>query len=566
MDTDALPAATPVPIEVPPGYWRREATHLPDPMSPFFRVALRVGTECYRMMFSELGVLPETLEYREIGGWVYSRVVGPGGEEGRPPSPELIRERIDRSIEAMRSDLFGTYLDRWPEWRAEFVAGVAALRSVDLRSLDDQGLAGQLGEVMQFTLHASEVHWHLQGVSVVMLADLAFTCRDLLGWGDVRTLKLLSGLSEASTGPATALAQLTAMARERPAVRRLLDGGAPDAASLPHVDPDFAAALSAYHDEFGLRTIHYDPARRSIEETPTLTLRLIADQLRSGFDPVARAAEVAWGREAVRARARELLADCPAADGARFERALDRAGRWYPIREDMSTVTYTDQLGLMRRVALEIGRRLAESAVIDGPDDVFFLEAEEVGAALASRAGGAGPDCRDLVRRRQAERAWVLAHPGPPTYGPDPGPPSLPEDLPAEARFVNEALFWSIERSGHFVPTAHPQEAGPSVTGLGASAGIYTGPVRVLENEADFDKLQPGDVLVCPITAPPWSALFPNVGALVTDFGSLLSHSAIIAREFHIPAVLGTGNATTLLRDGQRVTVDGTAGTVTVLT
>ena len=89
--------------------------------------------------------------------------------------------------------------------------------------------------------------------------------------------------------------------------------------------------------------------------------------------------------------------------------------------------------------------------------------------------------------------------------------------------------------------------------------------MRVVGSETEFDKLQPGDVLVCPTTAPAWSVLFPNVGALVADFGSLLSHPAIIAREFNIPAVLATGNATTLLRDGQRVTVDGTAGTVTVL-
>ncbi|HZI37581.1 MAG TPA: PEP-utilizing enzyme, partial [Acidimicrobiia bacterium] len=80
-----------------------------------------------------------------------------------------------------------------------------------------------------------------------------------------------------------------------------------------------------------------------------------------------------------------------------------------------------------------------------------------------------------------------------------------------------------------------------------------------------FDKLQPGDVLVCPITSPAWSVLFPNVCALVTDAGAILSHSAIIAREFQIPAVVATGNATALLRDGQQVKVDGAAGTVEVL-
>jgi rifampicin phosphotransferase len=556
VDTEALPSVDLGPVEAPPGYWRREATHCPFPVSPFFRAALPVATECYRMMFSEMGVLPETLEYRLIGGWMYTAV---------HPAPERTRERSERAVEAIRSDLFGTYLDRWPEWRAEFVSGNTKLRNLDLRSLDEQGLAEHLNEVMQYTVHACQVHWHLQGVSVVILADLAFTCRDLLGWGDTQTLRLLSGLSEASTAPADALARLTTIARERPAVRQFLECGRNDVSSLEAIDPEFAAALAGYHDDFGLRALRYDVSVSSLEEATSLTLRLIADQLRSGFDPARRADEVARWRKWACAVARALLTHRSDADRARFERALDRAERWYPIREDMSSITYTDQLGLIRRVGRELGQRLARGAVLADPDDVFFLEVEEAVAALASVAGGSARDCRDLVRRRRAEEAWVLAHPGPATYGSDPGRPVLPDDLPSEARFVNEALFWSIERSGHFVPTAHPQEAGPILTGLSASPGIYTGFVRILHSEDDFDRLQPGDVLVCPITMPPWSVLFPNVGALVTDWGSLLSHPAIIAREFHIPAVLATGNATTLLHDGQQVTVDGTTGKVTVL-
>jgi pyruvate,water dikinase len=88
--------------------------------------------------------------------------------------------------------------------------------------------------------------------------------------------------------------------------------------------------------------------------------------------------------------------------------------------------------------------------------------------------------------------------------------------------------------------------------------------VRVIRNEGEFGKIRAGDVLVCPITSPVWSVLFASVGALVTDTGGILSHSAIIAREYHIPAVVATGNATTLLRDGQIVAVDGSAGAVRI--
>ena len=100
--------------------------------------------------------------------------------------------------------------------------------------------------------------------------------------------------------------------------------------------------------------------------------------------------------------------------------------------------------------------------------------------------------------------------------------------------------------------------------GIAASPGRYTGPVRIIMSEAEFGKIQAGDVLICPDTAPPWSILFPSIGALITNTGGVLSHSAIIAREYGVPAVVATGNATGRLRDGQMVTVDGSAGLVKV--
>jgi pyruvate,water dikinase len=262
--------------------------------------------------------------------------------------------------------------------------------------------------------------------------------------------------------------------------------------------------------------------------------------------------------------ARTLLADRPEADRARFERALRRAERWYPIREDKASMTWSDQAGLIRRVAVEIGRRLGERSILDDPDDVFFLEQQEAFDALLVRAGGTAPACRELVARRRAERVWVEAHPGPLVYGPQSDPRAGLDQLPAEVRLVTEAQLWKVERAGHFVATP-PQPGGLRLTGVPASGGRCTGTVRVLLSEADFHKLRPGDVLVCPITSPAWSVLFPNVAALVADTGGVMAHSAIIAREFHIPAVVATGNATPLLRDGQRVTVDGTAGSVEVL-
>ena len=101
--------------------------------------------------------------------------------------------------------------------------------------------------------------------------------------------------------------------------------------------------------------------------------------------------------------------------------------------------------------------------------------------------------------------------------------------------------------------------------GIAASTGQYTGPACVVTNESEFNKVRNGDVLICPITSPVWSVLFPRVGALVTDAGGVLCHSAIIAREYRVPAVVATGCATNIITDGQQVTVDGNTGLVEVV-
>ena len=564
MDTGTLPTETSVPIGVPPGSWRREATHFPSTLSPFLAAAIPVIAAPFRAAFAGLGAWYDTLEYREIGGWVYTRLVPPGGVDGVAPPPELIRERAALAAETVRSDNLDGYLEEWSTLRDGFIAGVARLRGVDLRSLDDEALAAHFGDVMVFSLDAFEVHLRLHGIYAMMLTDLAWTCRDLLGWDDAGALALLSGLSEASTVPSDALAGLAAMARERPAVRRFIESGAADASALDAIDQEFANAFAGYHERYGLRAVRYDIVDASMEERPALTLRLIADQLRGGYDPVARASEAIGQREARQQEARRLLADRSEADRARFEQVLRRAERWYGVREEKATMTWNEQTGLIRRVVLEMGRRLAESSLLDDADDVFFLNSEEAGAALAARHSARAPECREVVRRRRAELAWADAHPGPLTYGPDFDPRVDLEGLPDEIRFVTEAQLWLIERAGHYVASP-PRPARACVTGIGAAGGTYTGTARVLMSETDFDKLQPDDVLVCPTTSPAWSVLFPNVGALVTDAGAVLSHSAIIAREFQIPAVVATGNATALLWDGQRVIVDGNAGTVEVL-
>jgi len=218
-----------------------------------------------------------------------------------------------------------------------------------------------------------------------------------------------------------------------------------------------------------------------------------------------------------------------------FGRLLSWAQGVAPIREDaLADVGLAwPQLRLMLR---EIGRRLVTTGVIVDRDDVFWLRRSEIVAdRSASKAA-------DVAVRKMLWRGRLRALP--------------PQILP-------EGSVW--DRFDSLMPATSAAQVGNVITGTAASSGQVTGTARVLAGPADFGRLQPGDVLVASITTPAWTTLFAMASAVVTDVGGPLSHSSIVAREYGIPAVLGTGVATRRIVDGSRVRVDGDTGRVTLL-
>jgi pyruvate,water dikinase len=114
------------------------------------------------------------------------------------------------------------------------------------------------------------------------------------------------------------------------------------------------------------------------------------------------------------------------------------------------------------------------------------------------------------------------------------------------------------------MPAHTSQAAGNTIKGIGASPGSVTGPARVIHGPEEFDQMKPGDILVAKITTPAWTPLFALASGIVTDVGGPLSHSSIVAREYGVPAVLGTGVATVRIQSGRQITVDGNSGVVRI--
>jgi pyruvate,water dikinase len=400
-----------------------------------------------------------------------------------------------------------------------------------------------LEAVLDYVRLGYEVHFrHLGLAQLFTLADLVLTCNQLLGWDEAHAMNLLHGLSEKSSEPSRRLADLVKMAKKRPRIQDVLNRLDGDTVrSIRGVDSEFTKEFESYLREFGLRALSYEVIEPTLGEMPTFILKLVRDQLIQGYDPAAKAAELEKMREDTETEAFAKLTARPEGDRQHFREVLDRARFAYPVREDNVFYTLNMGDGLMRLALLELGRRLVQRSLIARYDDVFFLELKEARNAL--RAGG---DLHEVVIRRREEMAWAERNVGPISYGKKPELPSLPRGLPEEMHYLMERILWAMQLIGT------------------ASSGKYTGTARIIISESQFGKLQQGDVLICPITSPAWSVLFSNLGALVTDIGSVLSHPAILAREFGIPAVVATGKATKLVRDGQRVTVDGISGALEI--
>jgi phosphohistidine swiveling domain-containing protein len=221
-----------------------------------------------------------------------------------------------------------------------------------------------------------------------------------------------------------------------------------------------------------------------------------------------------------------------------FRRLLDDAQHMVLVREEQVR-DLTIAWPVMRRALLRVGEALATRGAIAEPDDVFFLTRSEALEALGDERAGETVDV--AARRSQREE---------------------------QARLVPPILVGRLNRLLKSMWDGYPRLVGavPSdralVSGTPASAGRATGTVRVIHGPHEFDELQPGEILVAPLTAPAWTPLFTRAAAVVTDVGSAAAHASIIAREYGIPAVVGCGDATARLRTGIRVTVDGGTGNV----
>ena len=535
------------PFEPPgPGAWEQDPVHFPRPLTRYFQEvhppAFKRGTNDFARFY---GMLIDGIQIGYVQGFAYNQVL---------PAPEaVLPERFRRAEQVYADKLWRAQLREWDEEaKPASIAAHRALQAVAPDELPDAELAAHLRRCRDHHAAMLAQHMRFTAGALVPTGDFLVHVGDWTGLPHAELLELLRGSSEVSAGGSDEMARLKRAFAEDAAARAALAGEDDPAellAGLRACRGETGAAVSGYLDLVGNRLIDgFDIAEPRAIELPDALLRSIRIAV-SGEGSVAPD----LGRQAA-----DVRALVPAPQREQFDELLAEARLTYRLRDERGVYSDIWASGLMRRAALAAGRRVAGRGAIDDPLHLLEAGLEEMCSLVL---GTGGPSAAELAARA-AYRASYTAKDVPPTLGPPAqSPPDLASLPPAVGRLMR-ATFIAL---GHLFGSSQASNDAEVLYGLAASRGVYEGPARRVAGPSEFGRIAKGDVLVTESTTEAFNILLPLLGGIVTDNGGLLSHAAIVAREYGIPGVVGTREATERIADGTRVRVDGDAGEVTVL-
>ena len=505
--------------------WQFDPVHTPEPV-PVLSYDLNTGPFVKGFGWSR----PTQVNY-----YVYFEV--------RP-----VPEAVQRATAAPDLDRLRDGVRKWPnEILPEVLRYTEHYRTTDFAALSDDALASEIERLPAERERCGLLHTQVLIPYSMAMNELFRVHRELTGGDDLAALRLVQGYGNKSVEAGAALQALSELVRRMPAVRaRLLDrDGDPAADTIAALEsqPDgqpFVDAFREYLDEWGWRS-GGEFAERTWVEDPEVPLAMLRAYLETeGYDHAAEQRRLAEEREVA---VEDTMAGLDDAGRARLREVLDLAVEALPLLEDHNY--YLDQRLLLmpRKVVLASADRLVARGALEKASRVFHLRVGELAAALRGDDAGV----RETADRRREELAHFRSVKPPSSIG----APMPDASVPEGAQLPDAA-------------SAAPREQRGDLHGTGVSAGVARGPARILAGLHEAGRLRPGDVLVTTATLPPWTPLFAVAAAVVTEIGGMLSHTATTAREYGIPAVVLPG-ATSHLRDGQLIEVDGAMGDVRVV-
>ena len=548
-------------------FWVYDDLHCPHPVSPMFFDIGGWWLSCDHM-FRRFGT-PFAVDWlaKNVNGYVYTTAIpaDPGLRIDATEYSARYGARVPR--DAAYATTMGKYLDtvlpvygehfaEWwrdrlrPEMERNFAYLESRLDEADRMSLAE--VACVLEDAIDIHDRHWKIHWMLNFAQLSATLNLRAIMEKTRGSVDEQLLgRLQNSASDRNWDSIEALWTMKNEVRDDPELRAAFAGTAPReiGAALRASERGrrfIAQRVEPYQREFGWHAVWshefiFPTAREEMEPV----LELVRGYLDTDYD---YPAAIDAMRRDIEAASQEIL-DGLTGDALEEMRAANAVNlRMAPLTPDHHFYIDQGANAHVRLVLIAIGRKLVEAGHLDRPDDVMFLRYNELRALIGDASA---IEARPIVAARRAERAASEA--------------LRPRDWVGTAT-PSQLAFPYLVNWG-YPDRFHQQQSADvrSITGLGASPGILEGIARVVRTVDEFDEVRDGDILVCQMTNPAWVVLFTKIAGLVTDTGGTTSHPAVLAREFGIPAVIGTSVATHRITTGDRIRIDGTAGTVEIL-
>ncbi len=543
-----------------PGTWQLDTTHSAGAMTLYSCECFVGLPRGFKECCERYGLLMSHLQPAFQHGFFYVQQVGFLGKPGGGPPPKFLfklmfylhpalRQRVKNAHEAFVTRLWLKDLNIWDEMKLDSIARNSALQSVDLKTLSDDKLIAHLESCFKNAEEMVYRHHKFTVGSILPVGRFIDVATRNSGLTAAQVVSLLKGSTPVSTGIAgKELESLALLIQAAGLSKSDLEDKSPDQAlQMLRQIPEINAALEAYLAVTGHMLIGgYCISEKTLQESPNIILARISDALmpkrESEYD------------DALEKNIRDRI---PQQDLEDFDLSLNDAREANRMRDERGVYNDIWGAGIARTAILEAGRRLLEKGILSEAEQLLDATHGEMLGLLR----GEESVTAEILQERRDWRLTKSIDEVPELLGTPPTAPPPLDWLPENIQPTMRA-FAAVMGNVFDSPDAPDIE---KIAGLPVSPGVYEGTAKVILSTRDFDRLNEGDVLVTKNTSAGFNVVLPIIGALVTDRGGVLSHAAIVSREYGIPGVIGTKTATQKIKEGDRIRVDGDKGEVTIL-
>ncbi|GIU91143.1 MAG: hypothetical protein KatS3mg011_0049 [Acidimicrobiia bacterium] len=561
--------------------WFQDGMHHPEVEFPFDTIT----HECWRVALgqynSRIFAVPPAygIEQRILNGYVYITPVPVTEEEWVGQRAELFMQRAGHYYQNWDS-LF----EKWKEKMEGVIDELKQLEVPNLRRLEDEEVVTEgrgmssgyrlleaYDRAIENMFVAWQYHFEMLNLGYAAYLNLFMFCKQAFpGIKDETIAQMVAGTDILFFRPDDEIKKLARKAIELDIVDLVRGEGSPEEIiERLREHPkgaEWVAALEEAKDPWfyfsnGAGFYHHHRSWIDDMTVPWSALVNYIEKLENGENIDRPQDEVVARRERLLEEYRNLLQTDE--DRKAFDENVGLARTVAAYIEDHNFYVENWHHTLWWNKIREFGDRLVEGGVLDDREDLFYLNRWEVGQALYDMVAGWATGApnrsqvywkREVAERKrivEALRAWAPL----PALGP----------VPDEITEPFTVMLWGITTDRVQSWLKGGTETGDAIEGVPGSPGVAEGRARVLFSASELSEVQPGEILVCPITAPAWGPVFGTIAAAVSDIGGIMSHAAIVSREYGLPAVVGTGRATKLIKTGDLVRVDGNTGKVTIL-